>query len=166
MSRVRHHLDERVNSIIATALRRYGIEVTTTVEAGLRTLSDQAQWEFAQHEGRVIVTHDADFPRLASTHPHHAGIAYCKKDSRTLRQIIDVLILIYEVMSAEEMCDPIEYLWSCYPAYAGWQQNLEPPNHAQVTNVQRSTKKRTKLIYCGNGRSAEERAVGRPGGQR
>ena len=110
MSRIRYHLDEQVNSIIATALRRYGVEVTTTVEAGLRTLSDQAQWEFAQREGRVIVSHDADFPRLASTYSQHAGIAYCRKDSRTSRQIIDVLILIYEVMSAEEMCDHIEYL--------------------------------------------------------
>ena len=35
--RIRFHLDEHVDPAIATALRRAGIDVTTTVEAGLRT---------------------------------------------------------------------------------------------------------------------------------
>lgn len=59
--RVRFHLDEHVDPDIARALRRHGIDVTTTVEAGLRTESDVAQWEFVRREDRVIVTHDADF---------------------------------------------------------------------------------------------------------
>ena len=35
--RIRFHLDEHVDPDVARALRRYGIDVTTTVETGLRT---------------------------------------------------------------------------------------------------------------------------------
>ena len=40
--RIRFHLDEHVDPDVARALRRYGIDVTTTVEAGLCTQSDEA----------------------------------------------------------------------------------------------------------------------------
>ena len=59
--RIRFHLDEHVDPAIATALRRAGIDVTTTNEAGLRTQDDQAQLRFARNEGRVIVTRDQNF---------------------------------------------------------------------------------------------------------
>jgi len=110
MSRVRFHLDEQVNLAIVASLRRYGIDVTTTIEAGLRTSSDEIQWEFAQREQRVIVTHDADFPRIARLNKSHAGIVYSKKDTRSIGQIVEGIILIYEVLSAEDMKDNIEYL--------------------------------------------------------
>jgi len=38
---IRFHLDEHIDSNIARGLRRYGIDVTTTVDAGLRTKSDE-----------------------------------------------------------------------------------------------------------------------------
>ncbi len=51
---------------IAKALRQRGVDVTTTVEAGLRQKDDLAQLNFAKQEDRVVVTQDADFLR------HHA----------------------------------------------------------------------------------------------
>jgi hypothetical protein len=38
--RIRFHLDENINPVIAVGLRRYGIDVTTTVEMKLRGESD------------------------------------------------------------------------------------------------------------------------------
>jgi hypothetical protein len=38
--RIRFHLDEHVDPAIASALRRAGIDVTTTIGAGLRTKDD------------------------------------------------------------------------------------------------------------------------------
>jgi hypothetical protein len=35
---IRFHLDEHIDPNIARGLRRYGIDVTTTVDAGLRTI--------------------------------------------------------------------------------------------------------------------------------
>jgi len=77
--RIRFHLDENVDPDVGLALRRRGIDVTMTREMGLLGLSDEAQLAFARNEGRVIVTHDADFLRLASQSSDHWGIAYSKK---------------------------------------------------------------------------------------
>jgi hypothetical protein len=46
--KIRFHLDENVDPAIALGLRRYGIDVTTTNNVGLRTQSDQAQFKFIQ----------------------------------------------------------------------------------------------------------------------
>ncbi|BAZ23046.1 hypothetical protein NIES4073_39340 [Kalymmatonema gypsitolerans NIES-4073] len=46
--RIRFHLDENVDPAIALGLRRYGIDVTITSEAGLRGQTDEAQLEFIQ----------------------------------------------------------------------------------------------------------------------
>lgn len=63
---IRFHLDEQVKSVIAGELRRRGIDVTTTVEVGLRTQSDEAQLTFICQEERVLFTQDDDFLRIAS----------------------------------------------------------------------------------------------------
>ena|SRR5580765_3814540 len=106
--RIRFHLDEHVDPAIATALRRAGIDVTTTNEAGLRTKDDQAHLEFARAEGRVIVTRDQDFPRLASTTIHSGIVFYTANQS--IREIIEGLILLCEVVEPGEMLERIEYL--------------------------------------------------------
>ncbi len=61
---LRFHLDEHIDTAIADGLRRRGIDVTTTAEAGLRGAGDEAHVAFALSEGRVLVTNDADFLRL------------------------------------------------------------------------------------------------------
>ncbi|MGH9673690.1 MAG: DUF5615 family PIN-like protein [Bryobacteraceae bacterium] len=58
------HLDEHIPASIAAALRRRGIDVTTSAESGLLGANDAAQLSFAASAGRVLVTHDADFLRL------------------------------------------------------------------------------------------------------
>jgi predicted nuclease of predicted toxin-antitoxin system len=107
---IRFHLDEHVDPIIATALRRYGIDVSTTVEAGLRTTIDEAHLEYARREDRVIVTHDEDFLRFASKISDHPGIAYCHPRARTIGEIIRTLHLIYEVFTPQDMRGHVEYL--------------------------------------------------------
>ncbi|NTU63623.1 MAG: DUF5615 family PIN-like protein [Chloroflexi bacterium] len=108
--RIRFHLDEHIDPDVARALRRYGINVTTTVEAGLRTQSDLAQLDFAARERRVLVTHDADFLRLTDRVPQHAGIAYSTRPTRSLGEMIRRLILIYEILTPDEMMGRVEYL--------------------------------------------------------
>ena len=81
--RIKFHLDEHADPDIARALRRYGIDVTTTVDAGLRTCNDPAHLDFIRREGRVVVTYDADFLRHASQSSDHPGIAYCHMGARS-----------------------------------------------------------------------------------
>jgi predicted nuclease of predicted toxin-antitoxin system len=91
-------------------LQRRGIDVTTSREASLIGASDDKQLAYAWREGRVLVTHDTDFLAIASQVEQHAGIAYARKGSRSVRQVIEQLELIHDVMSIEEMQGHIEYL--------------------------------------------------------
>jgi len=107
--RIRFHLDEHVDPAIATALRRAGIDVTTTIEAGLRTKNDEAHLQFARDEGRVIVTRDQDFLRFSAKISDHSGIVFYTAN-QTMREIIEGLILISEVMTPNDMIGDVEYL--------------------------------------------------------
>jgi predicted nuclease of predicted toxin-antitoxin system len=107
--RIAFHLDEHVDPAIAIALRRTGIDVTTTNEAGLRTKNDESQLAFACAEGRVMVTRDPDVLRMADSVVDHPGVAFYSAD-RSIRQVIEGLMLIYEVLTPEEMAGHVEYL--------------------------------------------------------
>ena len=62
MSRtIRFHLDENFPGAIAQGLRRLGIDVTTSAEAGLMAATDLEHASFARNQGRVIFTQDRDF---------------------------------------------------------------------------------------------------------
>lgn len=89
---------------------RLGIDVTTTQDSGLRMSSDEVQFNFAIANGRIMVTHDADFLRLAHEFPDHAGIAYCHKELRSVGEVIRMLRLMYDVLEPVEMRGHIEYL--------------------------------------------------------
>lgn len=107
---LRFHLNENVDSVIAQALRREGIDVTTTTDARLRSQRDDAQFAFAQREGRILVTHDADFLKIAQRTTHHAGVAFCASGSRTVGQIIEMLLIMYAALPPEEMANSVQYL--------------------------------------------------------
>jgi len=63
---------------VAQGLRRRGINVTTTNDAGLASSSDEAQLEYARQTNRVIVTHDDDLTRLHYQNIPHSGIAFAR----------------------------------------------------------------------------------------
>ncbi|HKP13851.1 MAG TPA: DUF5615 family PIN-like protein [Blastocatellia bacterium] len=108
--RVRFHLDEHITSAIALALRQRGIEVTTAAEAGLLAAKDEDHLEHARRSRRVIVTHDDDFLNLHARGRPHAGIAYCRLGARTVGEMVQMLVLIYELMSPDEMAGRVVYL--------------------------------------------------------
>ncbi|MFL6214905.1 MAG: DUF5615 family PIN-like protein [Blastocatellia bacterium] len=108
--RVRFHLDEHIASAIALALRLRGIEVTTAVEVGLLAASDENHLEYARQARRVIVTHDSDFLHLHASGKPHAGIAYCRLGARTISEMVQMLVLIYELLSPDEMAGQVVYL--------------------------------------------------------
>lgn len=108
--RIRFYLDEHIDPDVARALRQHGVDVLTTVEANMRSASDQRQLQFARVEGRVFVTHDADFLRIAVAQRPHTGMIYCGKLNRSMGELIRTLILVYEVLTPEEMAGRIEFV--------------------------------------------------------
>jgi predicted nuclease of predicted toxin-antitoxin system len=107
---IRFHLDENGSKAIAGGLRRRGIDVTTTPEVGLMGATDERQTAYGLAEGRVLFTQDQDFLRIDAAGIPHAGIAYCTKDTKSIGELIQSLILIWEVLEPEEMAGRVEYL--------------------------------------------------------
>ncbi|MCE9554508.1 MAG: DUF5615 family PIN-like protein [Planctomycetes bacterium] len=107
---LRFHLDEHVDPAIARALRNRGIDVTTTHEAGLLNAPDEEHLAFVQREGRVLITHDADFLRHHTAGAEHSGICYCHSQARSISEIIDAVLLLCGCFQADEMKQHVEFI--------------------------------------------------------
>ena len=107
---IRFHLDENGDPRIAAGLRLHGIDVTTTPEAGLLHAPDADQMAYAVAQGRVVITQDTDFLRIAASGQEHPGIVFYPDQSRSIGQIIRGVHLIWEVYEPDEMRNRVEYL--------------------------------------------------------
>jgi predicted nuclease of predicted toxin-antitoxin system len=107
---IRYHLDEHCPNALAEGLRRRGINVTTTAEAGLQAASDEEHVAFALREGRVIFTQDEDFLAINAAGVPHAGIAYCHQGTRSVGEIIRGLVLIWDIYEPKDMHNHVEWL--------------------------------------------------------
>ena len=94
----------------AAGLSLHGVDVTTTPEAGLLQASDEAQLAYAIAQGRVIVTQDTDFLRIAASGQPTPGIVFYPSQAYSIGRVIRDLHLIWEVCEAEEMDNLVEYL--------------------------------------------------------
>ena len=106
---VKFYTDENVARAVARALRERGVDVVTTPEAGLLGASDEKHLEYASTEGRVLFTQDEDFLKLHAAGVEHAGIAYAPQGTM-FGDIIGGLMLIHQVLNADEMKGHVEYL--------------------------------------------------------
>ena len=70
---------------------------------------DEEHLAFARDEGRIIVTHDDDFLRLAAEADVHGGMVYLP-ERRSIGETVGGLMLITDVLGAEEMQGPVEFL--------------------------------------------------------
>ena len=98
MAAVKFYTDEHVARAVVQGLRQRGVDVMTVVEAGLRSAADEVHLAHARSEGRVLVTHDADFLRLHAAGADHAGIAYGPQDI-TVGDLLRSLILSHRCLS-------------------------------------------------------------------
>ena len=60
-------------------------------------------------EGRVIFTQDEDFLRLHDSGVTHAGIAFAPQRT-SIGEIIRGLMLMYQVLDAEDMRGQVEFI--------------------------------------------------------
>jgi hypothetical protein len=102
-------LDEHIAPAVAAGLRRRGVDVTTSQEAGLLGASDEQQMAHATADGRVFVTQDADFLRLAASGIPHAGVVYAPQGT-PIGALIHGLMEIAAILDAATMINHIDFL--------------------------------------------------------
>ena len=106
---IRLYTDEHVAKAVVRGLRQRGMDVLTVLEAGMVGALDEEHMRRARNEGLAIFTQDNDFLRLHAAGTDHAGIIYAPQHS-SVQDIIRGLMLIYQVLDAEEMRGQIEFL--------------------------------------------------------
>ena len=109
MARIRSFTDEHVARAVVIGLRRRGEDVLTVPESSTLGASDAEQLQRARDEERVIFTQDDDSLRLAAAGTDHAGIVYASQEC-AVGQIIRGLMVIHDVLEADELVGCVEYL--------------------------------------------------------
>lgn len=109
MARIRFLTDEHVPKAVAKGLRERGIDAVTAAEAGTLGAEDPWVLDHLKTEGRVVITHDADYLRLHAAGVPHAGIVYAPPDN-SIGDIIRGAWLIAEVLDSDEMMNHVEFL--------------------------------------------------------
>jgi predicted nuclease of predicted toxin-antitoxin system len=107
---LRFHLDENVDPAVADGLRLRGGDITTAADATLTGAEDSEQFRFALSQGRVIVTHDDDFLKIAAAGGAHAGIVYCRPQKKSVGEIVRYLEPMAACLTPDEMVGKIEFM--------------------------------------------------------
>ncbi len=107
--KIRFYADEHVAKAVVRGLRQRGVDVLTVLEAGMLGAPDEEHLRRARNEGRVIFTQDDDFLRLHAAGVDHRGIVYVSQQT-PVSDIIRGLMLIHQVLDAEDMHGQIEFL--------------------------------------------------------
>lgn len=107
---LRFYTDQHFPVAVSQGLRRHGVDILTTQEAGRCGSSDEEQLAFATEQGRVLVTFDTDFLALHQAHVSHEGIAWCPEQKHSVGQLIQGLLLAHGVLAREAMHNHVEYI--------------------------------------------------------
>jgi hypothetical protein len=109
MAEVRYYADEHIPKAVIRGLRQRGVDILGVADAALIGAEDITHLRHARGEGRVIVTQDDDFLRLAAAGESHAGLVYAPQHT-SVSALIHGLLLIHHVLDAEEMAGHVEFL--------------------------------------------------------
>jgi hypothetical protein len=107
---IHFYADEHFPGPASQGLRRRGIDVLTTQEAGRSGSPDVDQLAFATAQERVIVTFDTDYLELHRAGVQHAGIAWCPEQKYDVGELIRALLLLHGVLDRQSMRNHVEYL--------------------------------------------------------
>ena len=78
------YLDENLSPRITTQLKLRGIDAVSVRDLGSLGDPDNTHLERATQQGRVLVTSDVDFLRLAADGANHAGIIFGAQEDHTI----------------------------------------------------------------------------------
>lgn len=109
MAKIKYYMDEHIPPAVTKGLRRREVDVLTAQEAGMLDTDDDKHLALAVEQGRVIFSQDQDFLKMHNDQKEHCGIVYAPQQT-AIGVLVRGLMLIFEVLTAEEMKNHIEYL--------------------------------------------------------
>ncbi len=71
--------------------------------------ADADHLRHASREGRLVLTQDDDFLRLAAAGHKHAGIIFAPQGT-SIGKVVRGVMLIHDLVNADEMHDHVEFL--------------------------------------------------------
>jgi predicted nuclease of predicted toxin-antitoxin system len=105
------YADENIERSIVEGLRRRKIEVFSARELGYLGKSDEFHINKASEMKAVMLTHDVDFLKIASSKDvTHNGIIFSHPKNVSIGQCIRGVELIARVLTDKNMMDHIEFL--------------------------------------------------------
>jgi len=105
------YADENIEKSIIEGLRRRKMEIVSAGELGFSGKPDEFHIKKASEMRAVILTHDADFLRIAnSPRVNHCGIIYSHPRNVSHGQCIRGVELITSILTDKEMENHIEFL--------------------------------------------------------
>ena len=105
------YADENIERSIIEGLRRRKIEVVSAGELGYIGKPDEFHIKKASEIKAVILTHDVDFLRIASSPDiHHSGIIFSHQEKVSIGQCIRGVELVAKVLTDKDMENHIEFL--------------------------------------------------------
>jgi hypothetical protein len=109
VSEIKFYMDEHVPPAVSHGLRLRGVDVMTTQESGMLGGRDEDLLKNALSLERVLFSQDQDFLVLRQKGVPHAGIAYGAQQT-SIGEVVRGLLLIHDVLTAEEMHGRVEFL--------------------------------------------------------
>lgn len=84
--------DEHIKAAVLNGLRSRGFDIVTFMEVGRKSIADEEQIQWARTVGRVILTNDDDYLKLASeNNSDHSGIMFCHAEKHSIGSMIDAV---------------------------------------------------------------------------
>jgi predicted nuclease of predicted toxin-antitoxin system len=102
-------LDEHVSQAVSEGLRRRGVDVLTTQQAGMCSVPDEELLAAALSLQRVIFSQDSDFLKLHANGVPHAGLIFAHRQ-QAIAQIIRGLMLTVQILNSEDMVGHLEFI--------------------------------------------------------
>ena len=107
--RIKFYMDEHVAKSVTEGLRRRGVDVVTVQELGLQAAEDQQHLQRAAQEGRVVV--DAGYGLSSAARRQGLSWGHCVRSSAdTGSHMLRALMLVHDVLTAEDMIQNVEFL--------------------------------------------------------
>lgn len=110
---LRLYADECVDASIVSGVRRRGVDVVTAAEEQLLGAADEAHLDRARALGRVVVSCDQDFLRLAhhraASGAGHRGLLYILPQT-DVGDAVRAIVLLAQTKTTEELDGWVEWI--------------------------------------------------------